>query len=109
MNDTMTRITSVVYDAIDELNEQFAEENKLEKTSETALLGNAGRLDSVGFVNLIVLVEEKCQDEFGVPISLTDDLGTDDDNALKTVGSFIDYLCHVVKEEVSNFKATGQI
>ena len=109
MSDTMERITSVVYDAIDELNEQFAEENRLEKAPETALLGNAGQLDSVGFVNLIVLVEEKCQDEFGVPISLTDDLGTEDDNALKTVGSFIDYLCRVVEEEVSNFKATGQI
>src|SRR5947209_14078125 len=109
MSDTMERITSVVYDAIDELNEQFAEENRLEKIPETALLGNAGRLDSVGFVNLIVLVEEKCQDEFGMPISFTDDLGTEDDNSLKTVGSFINYLCRLVEEEVSNFKATGQI
>ena len=102
MSDTMERITSVVYDAIDELNEQLAEENRLEKVPEAALLGGAGRLDSVGFVNLIVLVEEKCQDEFGVPISLTDDLGTEDDNSLKTVRSFIDYLCRVVEEEVSN-------
>jgi len=101
MTDTTERITSVVYDAIDELNEQFAEENRLEKTFETALLGSTGRLDSVGFVNLIVLVEEKCQDEFGLSISLTDDLGTGDDNPLKTVGSFIDYLCRVVEEEIS--------
>jgi hypothetical protein len=43
----MERITSVVYDAIDELNEQFAEENRLEKAPATVLLGNAGRLDSV--------------------------------------------------------------
>ncbi len=109
MSDMMERITSLVYDAIDELNEQFAEENRLEKTPETALLGNTGRLDSVGFVNLIVLVEEKCQGEFGVPILLTDDLGTEDDNALKTVGSFINYLYRVVEEEVSDVKATEQI
>jgi acyl carrier protein len=66
-------------------------------------------LDYDVFINLIVLVEKKYQDEFGVSISLTDDLWTEEDNALKTVGSFIDYLCRVVKEEVSNGKATGQI
>src|SRR5215468_8886935 len=109
MSDTIERMTRVVYEAIDELNEQFAEENWLEKAPETPLIGHAGRLDSAGFVNLIVLVEEKCQDEFGVSISLTDDFGTEDDNILKTVGSFIDYLCRVVEKEVSNGKATGQI
>src|SRR5947209_8388070 len=102
MTDTTERVTSVVYGAIDELNEQFAEENRLEKAPETTLFGSAGRLDSVGFVNLIVLVEEKCQDEFGVSISLTDDLGTEDDNSLKTVGSFIDHLCRLVEEEISH-------
>ena len=104
-----TRETRIVYDAIDELNEQYAEENQLAKTLDTALLGDAGRLDSVGFVNLIALVEEKCQDEFGVCISLTNDLETEGDNALKTVGSFIDYVCRVVEKKVSDGKATGRI
>ena|SRR5215813_3212325 len=109
MTDTMKRVKSIVYEAIDELNEQLAEENRLEKAPEIALLGHAGLLDSVGFVNLIVLVEEKCQNEFGAPILLTDDLGTEDDNSLKTVGSFIDYICRVVEEELPSLKATGQI
>ncbi len=101
MMDTMEKVTSIVYAAIDELNEQLAEENRLAKAPETALLGSAGRLDSIGFVNLIVLVEEKCQDEFGVCISLPDTLETGEDNPLQTVGSFIDYMCRVVEEEVS--------
>src|SRR5262249_13161865 len=109
MTDTMKRVMSIVYDVIDELNEQFAEENRLEKAPQSALLSNAGLLDSVAFVNLLVLVEEKCQNEFGAPILLTDDLGTEDDNSLKTVGSFIDYICRVVEKELPTLKATGQI
>ena|SRR5262245_21879522 len=101
MTDTTARVMSIVYAAIDELNEQLTEENRLDKTPETALLGSAGRLDSIGFVNLIVLVEEKCQDEFGVSISLPETLATSEDNPLQTVGSFIDYMCWVVEEEVS--------
>jgi len=98
MIDTTERVASIVYAAIDELNEQLAETNRLEKTLGTTLLDSAGRLDSIGFVNLIVLVEEKCQDEFGVCISLPDILATGGDKRLQTVGSFIDYICGVVEE-----------
>ena len=101
MTDTKERVTSIVYAAIDEMNEQLAEENRLAKAPETALLGSAGRLDSIGFINLIVLVEEKCQGEFRVCISLPDILATWEDNRLQTVGSFIDYICRMVEEEVS--------
>jgi len=92
---------SVVHSAIDELNQQFAEENRLEKTPEAILLGDAGRLDSLGFVNLIALVEERCEESFGVPISITDSLGTWDADRLMTVGDLVDYVCHVVKQEMA--------
>jgi len=102
MSDTKERITRIVYHVIDELNEQYAEENQLEKTLETPLLDDAGRLDSVGMVNLIALVEEESGEEFGVHISLTDGLEAEGDSALKAVGSFIDYVCRVVERKVSN-------
>ena len=92
---------SVVHSAIDELNEQFAEENRLEKTPEAILLGDAGRLDSLGFVNLIALVEERCEEAFGVSISITDSLGNWDADRLMTVGDLVDYVCHVVKQEMA--------
>jgi len=102
MSDTKETITRIVYHVIDELNEQYAEENQLAKTIGTPLLDDAGSLDSVGVVNLIALVEEECEDEFGIRISLTDDLETEGDSALKSVGSFIDYVCRVVERKVSN-------
>ena len=102
MSDTKGRITRIVYRVIDELNEQYAEENQVGKTLETPLLDDAGCLDSVGVVNLIALVEEESADEFGVRISLTEDLETEGENALNTVGSFIDYVCLVVRRKVAN-------
>jgi acyl carrier protein len=101
MTDIIERVTSIIYAAIDELNEQLAEENRLARSPETPLLGSAGRLDSIGFVNLIVLVEEKCQDEFRVCMSLPDTLATTEGNPLQTVGSFIDYMSWLVEKEVS--------
>jgi len=102
MSDTKERVTRIVYHVLDELNEQYAEENQLAKTLETPLLDDAGRLDSVGVVNLIALVEEEIGEEFGVRISVTDDLESEGDNALKTAGSFIDYVCRVVERKVSD-------
>ena len=101
MTDIIERVTSIIYAAIDELNEQLAEENRLARSPETPLLGSAGGLDSISFVNLVVLMEEKCQDEFGVWISLPDTLTTTDGNPLQTVGSFIDYMGWLVEKEVS--------
>ena len=102
MTDKAGKITKIVYKAIDELNEQLAEQNRLEKALETPILGSTGRLDSVGFVNLIVLVEDKCQEEFGLPISLTEDVGGVDDSAFKNIGNFINYLCRMVEEQAAN-------
>ena len=102
MSDTKGRITRIVYHVIDQLNEQYAEENQVAKTLETPLLDDAGCLDSVGVVNLMALVEEESEDEFGVRIPLTEDLETEGDNVLKTIGSFIEYVCRVVERKVSN-------
>jgi len=101
MESATERTLSVVHSAIDELNEQFAEENRLEKTAEAILLGDAGRLDSLGFVNLIALVEERCEEAFGVSISITDSLRSWDADRLMTVGDLVDYVCHVVKQEMA--------
>ena len=96
MTDITDKARSAVYAALDELNEQLPAEHRLKKTPETVLLGKTGTLDSVNFISLMVLVEEKCQDEWGVSVSL---FGSPDDNpepgaddSFQTVGSFIQYL-----------------
>ena len=96
MTDAMDKARTAIYAALDALNEQLPAEHKVKKAPETILLGKAGTLDSVSFIGLIVLVEEKCQDEWGVSVSLSEWL-TDDpqpgvNDPFQTVGRFIHYL-----------------
>ena len=101
MTEMKDKVTMLVYGAIDQLNERLAVEQRLEKSLNTPLLGRDGRLDSIGFINLIVLVEQKCQEEFRVGISLSDEIQKLDDNPVQTVGSFVDFLNRVLVQDVS--------
>src|SRR2546426_12739049 len=83
MTAVMDKARTAIYAALDALNEQLPAEQKLKKAPETILLGKAGTLDSVSFIGLMVLVEEKCQDEWGVSVSLSDGL-TDDPKPRET-------------------------
>lgn len=67
-------IREFIYAVLAEFNErEDSEEAKLPLAPDTALFGQGGRLDSLGLINLIVLTEQKAEDEFGVSISLADE------------------------------------
>jgi acyl carrier protein len=101
MEDLKERINNAVYEVIGVLNEQLDENHRLEKRPDTVLLGKNGKLDSVGFVNFIVLLEDKCGSECGVPVSLTDALETIvEPNPFHTVRSLVDYLYQIVRGAV---------
>jgi acyl carrier protein len=64
-------IIEMLYECIDELNEQLTNEQKLVKAPNTPLVGGIGGLDSLGFINLIALIEERCESRFGKSVMLT--------------------------------------
>lgn len=87
------RILRAVFLAIDELNLQLPQEERLLKETGTVLLGESGSLDSLGVVSLIVLTEEKLQDEVGKPVSLEpEELLSEGGGQLSTIGHFVDYI-----------------
>jgi acyl carrier protein len=89
----------IIYAAIDDLNEQLPSGRKLEKTPETVLLGAGGTIDSVSFINLIVLLEEKCQENFGVAVSLTEETPADD--TFRSVATLESHIRRLVGEQGS--------
>jgi acyl carrier protein len=90
----------VIYSAIDDLNEQLSADRKLDKNPETVLLGSGGKIDSVSFINFIVLLEEKCQDKFGVPVCLTGEaVAMDDSYPFRNVGTLVEHICKLVEEQ----------
>src|SRR5262249_30133398 len=98
MMDVAERATTAIYAAIDDLNEQLPEGLRLEKIPSTALLDKTGSLDSVSFISLVVLVEERCQDEFGVSLSLTDEERTGPGNPFQTIGSLVAHVSRLIDE-----------
>ena len=91
--------TRMLYEAIDELNLELQEERRLEKSGDTVLFGQLGRLDSLGLVRLIVGTEEKIEEELGVTIRIADERAMSEQRSpFKTVGSLIDYVSLLLSE-----------
>ena len=96
------RISVVIYDAIDELNQQRPEMDRLQKMPETALFSESGPLDSLGLVNFVVAVEDIFENEFGYSISLMDERSRSQEaNPFQSIETLIDYICGLVEEKTT--------
>jgi len=93
-------IDALLFEAIDELNEQLPEEQLIIKSPDTVLLGDASNLDSLGLVNLIVLIEQKMEEELGLYVSLADSInGTQEENPFETIGKLQSHILFLFQEE----------
>src|SRR5438132_6293565 len=70
-------ILQAIFASIDEINETLPDNRKLEKSAETRLFGRQGGLESLEFVNFIVLLEQRIGDEFGLAVTLADEKAID--------------------------------
>jgi acyl carrier protein len=94
------KITHMLFNVIDELNQLQPREEHLTKDLQAPLAGDFGRLDSAGLINLIVLTEQKAAQELGRPILLTDDRTMSQINAVfRTLGSLADYIHLLLNEK----------
>lgn len=90
--DSRKAAIELIFDVIDELNEQFPE-RQLEKSTNTQLLGEGSALDSLGLVSLIVNVEEKIEQRFGCSVTLVDERAMSlSHSPFRTVETFADYI-----------------
>ncbi len=86
-------VEKAMFAAIDEVNQLLPTDHKLEKSPSLALSGSDGRLDSLGLVNLIVAVEQKIDEHFGVTVVLVnEDSMSLNENPFKTVSTLTDYI-----------------
>ena len=93
-------VSDVIYKCIDEVNEQQIVDQPLLKNVNEVIYGNDGKLDSLGLVNLIVSIEEKVENELGIPIVLADERAmSQKQSPFRTVGSLINYIVMLLEEE----------
>ena len=94
------QILEGIYAAIDEVNEQLPEDQNLEKSLETVLLGSSGKLESVNLVNLLVAIEENIEETFDIPISITDERAVSEKNSpFRTVETLCNFMLNLLDEK----------
>ena len=94
-------ITQLLFDTIDELNADWPDDSKLDRSTDTVLFGRSGKLNSLELVNLVVAVEEKIDERFGIPLSLADERAmSEEQSPLSTVGSLVDYISLLLGEHL---------
>jgi D-alanine--poly(phosphoribitol) ligase subunit 2 len=96
-------IENVVINTVREINEQLPQEQQLGQSTETVLYGKNGKLDSLGLVNLLVIIEQNIEDEFDVSITIADERAMSQKHSpFRTIGSLADYIEMLLKQELND-------
>ena len=83
----------LIFSAIDELNQLREAGEQIPMEPDVTLFGVSGRLDSLALVSLILDVEERLSQEYGVSISLADDRAMSQRNSpFRTAAVLADYI-----------------
>jgi hypothetical protein len=94
-----------VYEAIDDINLLFEEDQKIDKKLETKLCGVGVHLDSLVFVSLIESVEQKLEEFYQQKILLTDDLIMQMiHRPNSTIATFVENIETIIAERVKRKK-----
>ena len=97
------KIKQALINSIEEINLQLENEDQLEKSTDTVLFGENGKLDSLGLINLVVAVEQNIEDEFDVSLTLADERAMSHKHSpFRTIGSLTDYIEMLLKEELND-------
>jgi acyl carrier protein len=94
------RIQYILQTAGRKLTEADLLDNSLIWTPDTVLLGKGACLDSMGFVNFIVAVEDSIDRDFGIAINLSEELvgSTVGNDSTLTLRDLADFLTDVVRQ-----------
>ena len=79
MSDSAGDVVDALYRAVEELNLQLPPGVKLEKSLATAIAGDGAALDSLGFLNLVLLAEARVNESCSPSVSLAEHLLDDPD------------------------------
>lgn len=96
----MDRTYKVLFSAVDQLNQELPAGQRLTKTPQTVVLGSGGKLDSLSVVNLLMLTEQKLEDEFNFPVSLADERAMSQERSpFRTLATMAGYIEQLLKEK----------
>lgn len=66
-------ILSIIYAAFDEINQDLEADEQIVKSEDTIIFGPDSKIDSMGLVNLITIIEEQIEEKSGKFVSIADE------------------------------------
>ena len=97
-NGVRDRAVKVIYSAIDLINSEKDSAGKLVKSEETCLFGHGANLDSFELVGLVLSVENKVAQEFGMAVTLADEKAMSQRSSpFRSVATMANYIVHVIE------------
>ena len=91
------KITEIIFEALEDINNES--NLQLQKTIDQVLFGESGSLDSLALVTLIMMIEEKIEDELDVSIVLADERAMSQKNSpFRTVEALRNYISLLLKD-----------
>tara|TARA_B110000438_G_C15373247_1_gene461491 strand:+ start:39 stop:344 length:306 start_codon:yes stop_codon:yes gene_type:complete len=93
------KILNAIFRSIEELNESSDKGLLTINGDETKLFGRDGELDSLGLINLIVLVEQNIEEDFDIIITLADEKAISQKRSpFRNVGTLKNYIFSLINQ-----------
>lgn len=90
-------ITQMILEALRELRTHQGKQRMAELSPTTRLYGHGSDVDSLGLVQLLIDVEERVSDRYGVPVGLTDEKAMSQAHSpFRSVDSLAQYLASLI-------------
>ena len=98
MTDRST-VERIVYRAIDRVNDALLDDSILAKDPDTVLIGDNAQLDSLGYINFVIALEDEVTQAMRIDLSLADELILRSHAARpETVAGMIDFILLLARE-----------
>ena len=92
-------IENLIITSVKEVNEQLPQEQQLGQSTKTVLFGKDGKLDSLGLVTLLVIIEQNIEDELDVSITIADERAMSQKRSpFRTIDTLANYVDMLLKE-----------
>ena len=89
----------ILKEAIDELNEQLDEDEKIEFSKETRFIGSKASIDSISLVTLISIIEELIEDKLDKTIHLVNEKAFSSKHSpFYSIDTLSEYIDELIKE-----------
>ena len=95
-----SKVEEIMREAIDELNEQRKEGEKLAYSEDLRLMGKSAAIDSMDLVTLTAIIEELAADKFGKNIRIVSDKAFSMERSpFYSVGTLTDFVAGLLSEQ----------